>query len=201
MRFTDRALAGIAFFVGSAQFVVAMMLAEALRPTYSVSNDAISDLGVGSTALLFNASVFLVGVFSILGAYFLHRVHGRKLLTISFLLAGVGALGVGLFPETIPLPHSISALTAFLFGGVAAILAFPLEKEPLNYISVILGILGLASLVLFVSGTYLGIGFGGMERMIVYPVLLWEVALGGYLLAAPTEPLPPPKTATDAPSP
>ena len=157
--------------------------------------------GVGSTALLFNASVFLVGVFSILGAYFLHRVHKRKLLTIAFLLAGVGALGVGLFPETIPLPHSISALTAFLFGGIAAILAYPLEKEPLNYISVILGVLGLASLVLFVSGTYLGIGFGGMERMIVYPVLLWEVALGGYLLAAPTEPLPPPKAVTDASSP
>jgi anti-sigma-K factor RskA len=32
------------------------------------------------------------------------------------------------------------------------------------------------------------IGHGGAERLIVYPVMLWMLALGGYLMAAP-EPL------------
>lgn len=190
MRLTNRTIAGLAFFAGATQFLVTMIVGEAQRPTYSVSADAISDLGVGSTALLFNTSVFLVGVLSIGGAYFLHRMHRRKLLTILFVLGGVGAMGVGLFPETIPAAHGIFAFTAFVFGGIAAIVAYPLEKEPLNYISVFLGVFGLAAVVLFSSGTYLGLGYGGMERMIVYPVLLWQVAFGGYLLASPTEPLP-----------
>lgn len=199
MRFTNRALAGLCFFIGSAQFVVGLLLAEASYPGYSIADNAISDLGIGSTALLFNASVSLVGIFTILGAYFLHQVHRRKVFTILFLLAGIGAIGVGLFPENVPTAHGIFALIAFLFGGVAAIVAYPLEKEPLNYISVLLGILGLAALGLFVSRTFLGLGFGGMERMIVYPVLLWEVSFGGYLMAAPDEPIPAAKAAATAP--
>jgi hypothetical membrane protein len=193
MRVTNRALAGLFLFIGAAQFVVGMLVAEATYsgyPAYNIRENAISDLGVGSTALLFNVSVFLVGVFTILGADFLHRVHRRMLFTIPFLLAGIGAIGVGLFPENVPTAHEVSALIAFLFGGIAAIVAYPLEKEPLNYISVLLGILGLMALGLFVSGVFMGLGFGGMERMIIYPVLLWEVSFGGYLVAAPDEPIP-----------
>ncbi len=33
------------------------------------------------------------------------------------------------------------------------------------------------------------IGHGGAERMIVYPVMLWLVAFGGYLLAPSPESL------------
>jgi hypothetical protein len=36
---------------------------------------------------------------------------------------------------------------------------------------------------LFVSGVYFGLGHGGMEKMIVYPVLLWYVGFGGHLMA------------------
>jgi hypothetical membrane protein len=56
-------------------------------------------------------------------------------------------------------------------------------RAPFRYISVILGIVGLVALVLFLTGQYAGIGLGGMERMIVYPVLFWEAGFGGYLMA------------------
>jgi len=55
-------------------------------------------------------------------------------------------------------------------------------KPPLSYISVILGAISLVALVLMVSGNDLGVGIGGMERMIAYPALLWMVGFGGHLI-------------------
>ena len=54
------------------------------------------------------------------------------------------------------------------------------------------GVSGLAFLVVMIIGdagdaASLGpIGHGGVERMIVYPPLLWLRALGGYLMASDT---------------
>jgi hypothetical membrane protein len=42
----------------------------------------------------------------------------------------------------------------------------------------------LATLFFFSMGIYLGLGIGGMERMIVYPTLIWTVAFGGYLIGS-----------------
>lgn len=184
MRLTDRGLAGLLFFLGAAEFLIAMMAGEAVQPAYNVGVNAISDLGVGTTAVLFNASVIFVGAMGLLGAYFLLRAYHRRVLTILLVLAGIGAIGVGIFPETTGTPHSVFALIAFLFGGLAAIVAFPIEAWPLNVLSIVLGLIGLGALVLFSVGTYLALGFGGMERMIVYPVLLWEVLFGGYLMGS-----------------
>jgi hypothetical protein len=42
----------------------------------------------------------------------------------------------------------------------------------------------LAALALFRSGTYLGLDKGGMERMIAYPALLWEVGFSSHLIGS-----------------
>jgi hypothetical protein len=50
---------------------------------------------------------------------------------------------------------------------------------------VILGEATLTATILFVTTRdfgYLGLGVGGMERMMAYPTLLWIISLGGYLL-------------------
>ena len=49
---------------------------------------------------------------------------------------------------------------------------------------IFLGGLTLGSLALFVLGIHLGLGPGGMEKMIVYPVILWGAGFGGYLMAS-----------------
>ncbi|MDD1747633.1 MAG: hypothetical protein LUQ16_07720, partial [Methanomassiliicoccales archaeon] len=57
---------------------------------------------------------------------------------------------------------------AFLFGNLAAIYAFTKTKPMFSYISLGLGLLGLAALVLLGTGTFLGLGPGGMERIVFY---------------------------------
>lgn len=184
MRYEDRPLAGLLLLLGSAQFLLAMLVAEGSLPSYSVSTNAISDLGVGPTAALFNSSIILLGLLTLAGAYFYHRTHGVMWITVPFLLAGIGPIGVGLFTENVLALHAIFAFTSFLFGGLLPILISKRLPSPLRYVSILLGALGLVALVLFVTGNYLGIGFGGMERFIVYPDLFWEIAFGAYLMAA-----------------
>ncbi|HYM40149.1 MAG TPA: DUF998 domain-containing protein [Thermoplasmata archaeon] len=190
MRYGDRTLTGLLFLLGSVQFLLAMVIGEGSLPTYSVSKNAISDLGVGPTAALFNTSVLLLGLLTLGAAYFYHRTHGKLWITIPFLLAGVGPIGVGLFPETTGAIHGIFALIAFLFGGLLAILISTRVTVPFRYVSILLGVVGLVALGLFVAQQYAGIGFGGMERMIAYPVLLWGVAFGGYLLSTTEQSAP-----------
>jgi hypothetical membrane protein len=99
-------------------------------------------------------------------------------------LSGIGAIGVGLFNENyIPGVHALFALMAFLFGNLAAVYSFKMVRPLLSFTFVILGLIGLSALALLGSGTYLGLGAGGMERMIFYPAMFWTLGLGGYLLA------------------
>jgi hypothetical membrane protein len=174
--------AGTLLFIGAVQFILALTIAEALYPGYSISDNYISDLGVGPSATIFNASVFLLGLLMIIGAYLIQRALNTRLLAIFLLLTGIGAMGVGIFTEDAGAIHAIVSLITFLFGGLSALASYRLIKPPLSYLAIIMGLIGLASLVLFISGTDLGLGVGGMERMIAYPLLLWQVGFGGHLV-------------------
>lgn len=193
MRYENRKAAGALVFVGGSQFVVGMLVAEALYPGYSISQNYISDLGVGPSAMIFNSSIFLLGLLVVTSAYFVHRSFGNRLVTVLIVLAGIGAMGVGVFPENSPAMHEIVSDVAFIFGGLLPIVTYRLVRKPFSYLSVVMGLLSLSAMTLlsaqysFSLGEqyFLGLGPGGMERMIVYPVLLWEVAFGGHLMASP----------------
>lgn len=183
----DRQKAGLALFTGTVQFAVGLTLAEVVYPGYSMSGNYVSDLGVGEAAYIFNGSIILLGVMILLTAGFLLRSIKDRLLPIVIAMAGIGAVGVGLFTEEAPRPlHSVFSFVAFFFSALSAIVAPRVLRAPLNYLSVVLGVVSLVALGLFVTGNYAGLGNGGMERMIVWPVLTWAIGFGGYLLGVPS---------------
>jgi hypothetical membrane protein len=187
-------IAGSLLFVGGAQFLVAMIVAESLFPGYSVSGNHISDLGADCTgsvcairqpsADIFDVSVFLLGLTGFVAGYLVFRSH-RRSVGILAVLAGLGAMGVGVFPETTGSLHLIVSFVAFFFTGLAAIASYRLFTPPMSYLSAALGVLVLVALALYGSGTYLGLGPGGMERMIAYPALIWVVGAGASLMGGP----------------
>jgi hypothetical membrane protein len=199
---THATKAGLALFIGAVQFGIGLILAEIYYPYppgYNVSTNYVSDLGAtcttgGSctiyqpTSDIFNGSIILLGLLIIVSAYFIQKSFAWKPATGLIALAGIGALGVGLFPETTGIWHSIFSLIVFLFAGLSAIITFWLQKPPLSYISIILGAVTLAALFLYVGNIYLGLGAGGMERMVVYPVLLWALGFGGHLMGLEDNP-------------
>jgi hypothetical membrane protein len=182
MRHENRRIAGSLLFIGGVLCVLGIIIAEAFYPGYSTSENYISDLGVGPSALVFNSSVFLLGLLVIFGDYFIYRAFSSTFFSIFVALAGVGAVGVGLFTEDVAVLHVIFSFLTFTFAGLSAVMSFRLQRSPFSYFSIILGIMGLTALALFGSGNYLGLGVGGMERMIAYPALLWVIGFGGYLI-------------------
>jgi hypothetical membrane protein len=190
-------LAGILFFVAVTQFALCLIVAEASYKGYSISDSYVSDLGVGPSAFVFNSSVFTLGLLIAFGAYFLGRDSRLKTVRILLLLMSVGAMSVGIITKDFTLGHGAVSSAAFFFGGLSAIASSQALKKPLSFVGVILGALSIGALALFsvgmvasgsISSTvaydsifYLGLGPGGMECMVIYPLLMWLALFGGQL--------------------
>ena len=198
MSYSREKVAGVLFFIAVTQFILGFTISEALYPGYSVHDNYISDLGVGQSSIIFNSSVFLLGLLSLVATYFLRHSPNFKTVNMLLLLMAIGAMGVGVFTKDFTVAHGAVSSMAFFFGGLSAIVSFKVLKKPLSLISITLGAMTLGALVLFSSGLiasgsltsteaydsifYLGLGPGGMERMIVYPLLIWLAGFAGHLV-------------------
>ena len=177
---------GLWLFVGGAEMLFLVHLAEFLYPGYSVSQKYISHLGVGPTnvRIVFTAALLIFGSVALVAAWLLRERPMKSRVWIFLGFSGVGAIGVGLFNmNDFSELHAVFALMAFIFGNLASIFSYKLVRSPLSWIFVVFGLIGLSALILFASGTYLGIGAGGMERMIFYPPMFWALGFGAYMLA------------------
>ncbi len=76
-------------------------------------------------------------------------------------------------------------MVTFVAGGVAAVSAARVTTTPFREISFVLGAISFLTLTSYIilgdSSPMAALGIGGIERWIVYPVILWVIAFGGYL--------------------
>lgn len=191
-------IAGSLLFIAGGGILMAIITAEALYPArYTTHLNEISDLGatrppnsviLQPSATIFDLAMVGAGIVIVVAAYLLLMATRNRTCSIPLALLGLGVLGVGLFPGNTA-PHPYFALLAFAAGGVAAILAWGVESRPMRYLSAVLGCITLTSLalgeVLLKWGPIAALGGGGIERWIAYPVVLWLVGFGGFLLAEP----------------
>jgi hypothetical membrane protein len=190
---------GALYFLAGSLALMGIITAEAMYPSgYTTFNSEISDLGSTKppiivihqpSASIFNYSMLAVGLLSLVASIYQH-LHFRKFLfIIPIVLFSLGLVGVGLFPGNISPYHGMCSLLAFLSGGLAAIFSFKIVSSPLNYFAIAFGFIGITTWVIVVFAQNLivpFIGFGGTERWIVYPIMLWLTGLGGYLMNAKT---------------
>ena len=185
--------------IGSLQFILVGMLIPELRyPGYSLTARTISALGNTAhspLAELFNGSIILLGLLSVIGfALLWGAVHpgGRRLVALGLLsIASLGAIGVGAAPENVQgTVHGLAALTVFLAGG-PGLLLLPLAMtrdtrwDGFRMYTALSGVVTLVALLLYLRGLVGPLGPGGMERLIVAPLLLWEILVGIRLLRLP----------------
>lgn len=194
-RVLDLRIAGALLFVAGAVILLGIMSAEALYPVrYTTGANAISDLGgteppaglvYQPSATIFNISMMAVGVLVMLGSALVHRGFARRAVTLPVLVLGAGALGVGMFPGNTGTPHALFAMTTFISGGVAALTAALVTSGPFRYLSILLGAISLATLAAYFAlgdaAPLAELGIGGVERWIVYPIVLWVTGFGAWL--------------------
>jgi hypothetical membrane protein len=183
-------------------FITQLIVANAWDTPYSLSHNAISDLGntvCGPYADryvcsplhgLMNTSFIVLGIFMGFGSALIY--NGFKKSKASYIgfslmaIAGFGTVLVGLFPEnTIHELHSFGALLAFLLGNLSLVVLGSFLDMPkyMRYYTLLSGFIGLLGLILYGLKSYLGLGEGGMERLAAYPQSIWLIVFGVYISA------------------
>jgi len=173
------------------QFFVAEAIAQSrYEGSYSRADDVISDLGASDSAAhqLMNASFVLQAALILGGALLLRPLLLRAAAQVAPVLLGLAASGVllvGVFPsDGNSLVHAIGAV-AYLVGGGLGLIALAYAVRPrselLGTSLALLGLIGTAATVFFLTGVTEYLGEGGTERVAAY-VLPLGLALAGAAL-------------------
>lgn len=200
--FTDKyPFVGPAFWIASIQyFIIQSIVALDWATPYSIFHNTISDLGNTACGAyggrivcsplhgLMNASFLMLGITMISGSLLIYREFTEttnSALGFSFMAAaGFGTLLVGLFPEnTISSLHVLGATLPFSIGNVGLLVMGSVLDIPqaLRVFTLFSGMLSLLAFGLFTAHMYLGLGVGGMERIVAYPQTIWLIVFGMYI--------------------
>jgi hypothetical membrane protein len=186
-------IAGLLFFLAGSLIIMGIITGEMFYPAqygYTTAKNMISDLGATEppnslitqpSATIFNTTMMFTGVLTLIGACFVFKTYKDLIVTILMGLMALGVLGVGIFPGNMNPMHPIFAMCAFVCGGLAAIVSYRIIRSPFRYAAIVFGLVTLFFLV--ANGYFIPIlGGGGVERWIAYPVVLWVIGIGGYML-------------------
>ena len=177
---------GIILFVGSVQWLMMMIILESFQPNYNSSLHYVSSLGVGTTAISYNISIILFGLSVVITSAVLYYSLNTKIFPLLLFITGLLVIGVGLFPENSRPIHGYVTAFTFIFATVSIIISYKALNPPFSYISIVIGLLILALLILFFpyvglpaesTKTFLGLKKGTIERILIYPLLLWMISL------------------------
>src|SRR5580658_8411182 len=175
----------ILYIVGVLQFLVGMIVTQLLYgpPTYNLLSNYISDLGAYNCGVWGGRQICSPG----------HEIFNVSIILFGLLvISGFGAMGVGLSPEDYNLTiHSLSAATAFVGGGLAlVVLGVAMFRDTrwdgFRAYTMLSGLVALIAFILFFTKNYGPLEVGGMERLIVAPILLWSLVVGIHLVRIPT---------------
>lgn len=195
---------GAVVWICAVQFFVMQAVAQSAwtRP-FSLIRNYISDLGntacgpypAGSSKYVcspwhaaMNASFAVQGLLIAVGVLLLFRAFppgfARSAGAGCLVVGGLGNIAVGAFPENVYFKyHALGAAAILILGNLGMIplgraLARDGRRPGLANSAVLLGVAGLLAMGLFVSGHYLGVGVGGMERVAAYALPVWMIAAG-----------------------
>jgi hypothetical membrane protein len=136
-----------------------------------------------------NVSFVVLGLAMMTGsALVYHAFTSRRAVAIGFGAFGLGGLGavvVGVYPEnTVPAFHGLGSTLPFLIGNAGVVvLGLSLDTSRwLRVFTLVTGCTALVALAFYASNHFLGLGEGGMERVVAYPQTIWMVVVGFYCL-------------------
>jgi hypothetical membrane protein len=190
-------LAPILFMSAIQYFLAQLATGQSFMPSYSLKYNTISDLGNTTCDVfngrmicsplhsLMNVSFCTLSIAMIIGSLlFYNRFDMHRSSRVGFSLFGLGGFGVllvGLFPEnTIPILHGIGAALPFLVGNIGVVVISYRLNMPkiLRFYTLLSGIVALIALVLYTTSHFVGLGEGGIERVVAYPQTLWMIVIG-----------------------
>ena len=165
----NRKIAGLLLSVGGILYVLGTVIGDKY----------------GNTTI-FNLFVLLLGVFMVIGSYFVQLTFKFEIFSILLAIAGIGTAALGLLTQ--------DSMIYFMFAGIAyvsfalsAFISYKYEESPLGYISIALGLFTLIALILWVSGLELSPGITVTPIIADFPILLWLISFGAHIIGPSTD--------------
>jgi hypothetical membrane protein len=127
MKLRKLRIAGVCGILTPIIVLTLILLAIYYSPWFSWTENALSDLGVqGTAAILFNSSLIVGGVLTIIFAIGLREILLNRTLgqigTLIFILDGVMLCAIGIFPETAGVIHFYVSVAFFVLLPVSLFL-------------------------------------------------------------------------------
>jgi hypothetical membrane protein len=192
---------GALSIVAVVQFIIAMIVVQLQYPGYSAFGNAISDLGNPDKSpwhAVFNGSIIALGILGILAVILVRTAFPNRASSkvgLFFLgLTLLGAILVGVFPETSPelggnIHHYVTDLTFISAGFALLILSGAMLRDTrwvgYRFYTFISAVVTFIAIILYSFDAWGALGPGGIERLIVAPVLLWGIVVGIHVLRLP----------------
>jgi hypothetical membrane protein len=173
---------------------------------YSLTANYISDLGntaCGPFSLdgyhaivcsplhdVMNAMFVVAGLLTLAGAALTWRAWPRRRLTtvglVLLCLAGAGEVLVGFRPENVDIGlHELGAVFGIFGANVGVLLLGAGAWRARRWVAILslaVGAVGVAGFLLFSAAPSFRFGIGLVERVAGYPVVVWMIVVGGFLL-------------------
>ena len=171
-------------------FVVEAVAQSRYAGPYSRTRDIISALGASDSAArqLMNASFVVQGALILAGAILLRPVLLRGAAQVAPALLGAAAAGVvlvGVFPtDGDATMHAVGAVLYLVGGGLGLIaIAYAVRprSEAVGTALALLGLVGTAATVFFLTGVTNYLGDGGTERVAAYVLPIGLASAGAAL--------------------
>lgn len=169
--------------------------------SFSLSQNTISDLGNTVCGAydsrmvcsplhdMMNVSFIILGLTMLGGSLLLYQQCQKSSASfIGFSMMSISAVGtimVGLFPENgNAAGHALGAGLPFVLGNLGLVVLGLYLDMPrlLRFFTIIPGLIALLALALFSNYMHLGLGIGGIERLIAYPQTLWLIVFGSHTM-------------------
>lgn len=174
-------LSGTLILIGALQGIFMIAVMEALVPGYSAHLDTISYLGtVAPTAYMFTATLVFAGLCVASGAIQSRRFFGAY-FTALLIIVSIGLMGIGIFSAATGIYHDAFAMITVVSAAIVTLTTYRRFNSPFSYVSAGLGVIMLAGgASMLINGGALG--RGGVERLMIYPIIFWLVALGAAMM-------------------
>lgn len=182
-RFFVSKYVGLLGIIGPIIAISLILISIALSPWFSWQDNALSDLGVSSVAILFNAGLIICGVFcTIFSIGFLISTDKKKWLrrigSVILCLATIALIGIGVFSEDFGVLHFYFSVVFFVLLLIASLLlgASMMMDPELKMVGIIALLVGAFGIIGWLLPR--GHGVAIPEALSSFPAYIWFAVLG-----------------------
>lgn len=186
-------LAGACGILGSVLPLFMVLLATFLSSWFSWNVNALSELGVGEQAALFNSAMLISGGLNFLFALGLRRYMDKEKLIragiVSIMISSVSLALVGVFTIDYLVLHGIVAFGYFVLAPAGFLLiGFGTKERTIKNLSVTCGIAALLAILVLpviIFASPFKVGFAVPELVEGLVIAVWTVFMSAKLLRQP----------------